>query len=96
MVCGRSPTKVDEYQVVGKVDYQLSDKESLFGRYVATAYLRPPAYSLAPDNLLTSQQGGLDDLAQSVILGDTYLTGATAHRRKSAACTPPTAGISST
>ncbi len=75
--CGRVHfgyrTKVDEYQVVGKVDYQLSNKESLFGRYVATTYLRPPAYSLAPDNLLTSQQGGLDDAAQSVILGDTYL-----------------------
>jgi hypothetical protein len=79
--CGRVhfgyQTKVDEYQVTGRMDYQISDKQSLFGRYVATTYLRPPAYELDPTNVLTSTQGALDDAAQSVILNDTYVVSPT-------------------
>jgi len=65
--------KVNEYQAVGKVDFQKSDKHSLFGRYLITAYQTNPPYSYAPENVLTTTNAGLDNLAQSYALGSTYL-----------------------
>jgi hypothetical protein len=74
--CGKvtygAVTQINQKQVLGRVDYQISDKQSLFGRYMATTYLQPPAYSLT-QNLLASTQGGLNDLAQSATIGHTYL-----------------------
>jgi hypothetical protein len=66
-------TKINEGQYVARVDYQLSDKQSIFARYTTTSYYRPPSYTFTPDNLLSTGQGGLDDRAQSTIFGDTYL-----------------------
>jgi hypothetical protein len=65
-------TKINEYQVLGRVDYQISDKQTLFGRYMASAYYLPPAYAFSK-NLLDTTQGGLDDLAQTAAIGHTYL-----------------------
>jgi Carboxypeptidase regulatory-like domain len=74
--CGKviygAVTKINEYQLLGKVDYQISEKHSIFGRYMATTYYLPAAYSFS-QNLLSSTQGGLDDLAQSITIGDTFL-----------------------
>ncbi len=70
------PTATNEYQVVARTDYQISDKQTLFGRYMATAYAQPPPYSL-DQNLLNTIQGGRDNLAQSVTLGHTYLISST-------------------
>src|SRR5215472_6785866 len=64
--------KINEYQVLGRTDYQLSNKESIFVRYMATSYKLPPAYQFS-HNLLDSATGGLDDLAQAATIGDTYL-----------------------
>ena len=66
-------TKINEGQYAARVDYQLSQKQSLFGRYTTTSYFRPPSYSFTPTNLLSTGQAGLDDRVQSAILGDTYL-----------------------
>src|SRR5437762_3160329 len=69
----------NEYQYVGRVDYQRSDKDSLFGRVIFTKYHKPNAYALTPNLLLTSQttdNTGFDDLAQSYTFGDTYLISA--------------------
>ena len=66
----------NENQFVGRVDYQRSDKDSLFGRVLFTKYHKPNAYALTPNLLLTQQSTdnlGLDDLAQSYTIGDTYL-----------------------
>jgi hypothetical protein len=65
--------KIDEYQAVGKVDYQTSAKHSLFGRYLITAYQTLPPLNYAKDNILTSTNAGFDNLAQSYALGSTYL-----------------------
>ena len=65
-------TATNEYQIIGRVDYQVSDKQTLFGRYMATAYYQTPPYQL-DKNLLNTIQGGRDYLAQSFTLGDTYL-----------------------
>ena len=78
--CGRVqfayPTQLHEYQVVGRVDYQINDKQSLFGRYLAATYYRPPAYTLAPTNLLTTGQASLDDAMQSMLVGHTWVMSA--------------------
>jgi len=64
--------KIDQYQVLGRVDYQINTKQALFFRYMATTYLLPSAYGFSK-NLLDSATGGLDDLAQTAALGHTYL-----------------------
>jgi hypothetical protein len=66
----------NEYQYVGRVDYQRTEKDSLFGRVIFTKYHKPNAYALTPNLLLSSQttdNTGFDDLAQSYTFGDTYL-----------------------
>jgi hypothetical protein len=66
----------DENQLVGKIDYQRNDKDSLFGRFIVTKYKKPNAYALEPNLLLSSQSTenlGFDNMAQSYTLGDTYL-----------------------
>ncbi|MBV8903116.1 MAG: TonB-dependent receptor, partial [Acidobacteriia bacterium] len=74
--CGKviygAVVQINQHQVLGRIDYQLNAKQSLFGRYMATKYLQPPAYSLTK-NILASPTGGLNDLAQSAEIGHTYL-----------------------
>jgi len=62
----------NEYQVLGRMDYQLSSKQQIFGRYMATTFLQPPSFELS-HNILDSASGGLDDLAQTFAIGHTYL-----------------------
>ncbi|PWU03503.1 MAG: TonB-dependent receptor [Terriglobia bacterium] len=77
--CGQirytNPLHQNEYQAVGKGDYQVSAKNSLFGRYMATTLTQVPPYALG-NNILQTTVGGRDNLAQSVTLGDTHLIGA--------------------
>jgi hypothetical protein len=74
--CGRVSfgpiTQINQYQVLGRMDYQISDKQSIFGRYMATTYYQPSSYGLSKD-ILDTAQGGLDDLAQTWAIGHTYL-----------------------
>jgi hypothetical protein len=70
-------TQVNEEQYVGRGDYQTSQKNSLFGRYIRDHYFRPPSLLFSPTNLLTSTAGALDDADQSWAFGDTYLISAT-------------------
>jgi Carboxypeptidase regulatory-like domain len=65
--------KRDELQAVGKVDYQMSDKHSIFGRYLATTFVQKPPFFYSKDNVLTTTNAGFDNLAQSYALGSTYL-----------------------
>jgi hypothetical protein len=75
--CGRistgPTTAVNESQYVGRSDYQVSDKQTIFGRYMATTYFQPTPNSFAGSNLLTTIRGGRDNFAQSATFGDTYL-----------------------
>ncbi len=70
-------TQVNENQYVGRGDYQISSKDTLFGRYIRTHYFRPPSYNFTPDNLLTTAQGGLNDADQSWVVGETHLFSST-------------------
>ena len=68
------PVHDNEYQLVGKVDFQQSAKNTLFGRYIRTTLTRVPAFDLVNSPLATTS-GGRDNLAQTFTLGDTYLIG---------------------
>ena len=63
-------------QAVGRLDYQLNSNQSLFVRFLATTQHAPVPYSL-DGNLLNTNNGGLDDLAQSAAVGHTWLINAT-------------------
>ena len=67
----------DEWQVVGRMDYQISSKQSLFGRYIATTYFQPTPFSLQPSNILATGTGGRDSLAQTFTLGHTFIINST-------------------
>ena len=64
----------DESQLVGRIDYQWTTNHSLFGRYMATFFEKPAPFSVS-ENLLTTGTPGLDNLAQSLALGDTTVFG---------------------
>ena len=70
-------TNENAIQTVGKVDYQLSGKHSLFGRFLAATSLIPHPYTFDESNALLSIFEGYDNLVQSYALGDTYLISAT-------------------
>ena len=71
------PISQNEYQIVGRMDYQLSEKQMIFGRYMATSFTQAVPYSLTPANILVTATGGRNDLAQSITLGDTYIVNST-------------------
>ena len=75
--CGRVNYGVgsdpNTWQAVGRVDYQINSKHSLFGRYINTHYYSPPAVSLPGASLLSSSAGGQDALATSATVGETWI-----------------------
>ncbi len=77
--CGRitynTPSDEDDRQYVGKVDYQISTKQSAFVRLLATQQKVPRSFDL-DRNLLNWTNTGLDQLANSIAIGDTYLVSA--------------------
>jgi len=77
-------SKANESVYIGKMDYQLSQKHSLFVRYMLAHAQAPPHYD--PSNLLTSGDDSIGPYTtysvvnnwqtQSFALGSTYLIGA--------------------
>jgi len=65
----------DDHQAIGKIDYQLSPKQSMFGRLIETSIKNPTPYGLAPDNVLNTVSPGYNNLGQTYTLGHTYLMG---------------------
>src|SRR5205814_7667614 len=78
--CGRTVfgavSDSNEHQIIGKIDYQINEKHTLFGRYNALILKGPPAYGLS-HNILSTIQNGFDNLFQSYSLGETWLIGPT-------------------
>src|SRR5687768_5393502 len=64
----------NQHMAVGKVDYQLNDRHSIFGRYLADSLVIPHPYGLN-QNLLSTAASGSDSLNQAFTIGDTYLFG---------------------
>jgi hypothetical protein len=63
----------DEYMTLGRMDYQISDKHSLFGRYLSAVYNQPSDFDA--NNLLSLANAELRFRVHSFVLGDTYLIG---------------------
>ncbi len=74
--CGRvgvtNPRTIDEVQAIGKADVQLTQNQSLFGRYMATTHSFAPPFAES-GNILSTTIGGRDNLAQSLTVGDTMV-----------------------
>ena len=76
----RVPLDNDESQVVTRLDYQLSDSQSLFGRYIGTFESRKPNFSQT-GNLLTVRHAfspNRTHRAQTIAFGDTLVIGTNA------------------
>jgi hypothetical protein len=78
--CGRTTfsrtSKPYEGQTIGKVDWQLTQNQSLFARYMHTNTKWEPALSYDPDNLLTGMNagaGGRDNYSHSLAVGYTQV-----------------------
>jgi hypothetical protein len=67
------PTLGDEEQIIGRIDYVRSSKQTIFGRYFLDQYKNPAVFD--GHNLLTTTQAGNLERAQSVTAGDTYTFG---------------------
>jgi hypothetical protein len=61
----------DEHQSLLRLDYQLGDAHSFFGRYFATKITVPPGYSGEGDNVLKTNVSGADDMVHSLTGGQT-------------------------
>lgn len=69
---GRS-TRSNQYDSLARTDFQKSDKQSLYFRYL-NAHLDQPS-DFDPQNLLAASTAALNFQTQSGVLGDTYLIG---------------------
>jgi hypothetical protein len=63
----------DESQYIGKIDLQLTPNHSVFGRVIETRVKWTPPAQLQPENILVSSQGGRDNKARSLTIGDTMV-----------------------
>src|SRR5579871_1524738 len=61
----------DENLVTARVDYQINDKNSFFGRYMSGQLTQSSTYD--GHDLLSINAGAVHDLDYGVVLGDTYL-----------------------
>ena len=72
----QSPGSFTENQGLARVDYQQSNKNTIFGRYFITNWNQPPGASNLPaaaGGLLLAAIDGQADRVQNLTLGDTYL-----------------------
>jgi hypothetical protein len=64
------PTTQNEDQVIGRVDYIVSPKHTLYGRYFVVDFESVAPFS--PTNLIITNNPGLNQRAQTFTLGDSY------------------------
>ena len=60
----------NEHMGLAKIDYQISAKQTFFGRYFGTHSLQPSSFT---GTELSVQNAGTDDMVSSLVLGDTYI-----------------------
>ncbi len=64
------PAINNETQVIGRIDYIVSQKHTLYGRYFIDGFNDPPPFS--PTNLILTTTPGVFQRAQTFTLGDNY------------------------
>jgi Carboxypeptidase regulatory-like domain/TonB dependent receptor len=67
------PQTGDSDEYIGRVDYVINQKHTLFGRYYADNWRNPPVFT--DNNLLTTTSAGNFEMAQEATIGDTYTFG---------------------
>ncbi len=70
------PANNPDDEIIGRVDYNISEKHSLFGRYFIYDYTGQ--YLFNGQNALTTSQSGNQDRAQTMTVGDLYTFSPTA------------------
>ena len=77
--CGRTifgtPVRLNSHMAIGRIDYQKSDKNSIFGRYLLDSQFSPAPYTVS-HNILAAKTLGIDALTQAFSIGETYLVNA--------------------
>jgi len=73
LVLTGNPLRENQLQAPARIDYQLTDKQALFARYLISRNEAVPPYAIQPQNLLTTTGTGNDDTAQSLAFGHTYV-----------------------
>jgi hypothetical protein len=77
--CGQvtysQPADSDSGQGIGRIDFQQSPDHSIFGRYMGTFDKVPAAYATTNNILTVAGGAGIDNLAQSLTVGDTLVFG---------------------
>lgn len=72
--CGNTTYQIianqNEHMGIGRVDYQINSKQTLFVRYFGTHSLQPSSYN---GNELTVVNAGTDDTVSSLVVGHNYL-----------------------
>jgi carboxypeptidase family protein len=68
------PTETSERLFITRVDYQMNNNHSVFGRYELANYLGQPDND--PKNVLAYSSAPINDMVHSFVVGDTYLLGA--------------------
>jgi hypothetical protein len=63
----------NEYEHVGRVDWQRTESDSLFARYFITNYTLLSTLAPGAVDILTSSGVGLEDRVQNLSLGDTHV-----------------------
>ena len=63
-----------EHQIVGRVDWQRTQNDTIFGRYFVAHYTQPSYFTAG--NLFSSSGTGLGDQIQTIAIGDTRIFGA--------------------
>lgn len=71
-----SPVSENEYQAIGRGDYHLNDKNSVFLRYIGTSDNLESPNEILP-LFLTTINGGHQNFGTSAAVGDTYLISST-------------------
>ena len=67
------PATGDSDEYIGRVDYMISSKQTLYGRYYVNDWSNPPFFD--GHNLLTTTQPGNFERAQEATVADTYTFG---------------------
>jgi hypothetical protein len=75
--CGRYLTgnilHENDHQIPARVDYQLSSKHTLFGRYMLTKIQVALPFELDSSDVLTAGAFGSNDQSHSLTIGSTYI-----------------------
>src|SRR5262245_25481168 len=70
------PVQSDDTQIIGRVDWIISPRHSLYGRYFTDAYNLAAFFD--PHDILVTSTTGTAEHAQTFVVGDTFIFGPTA------------------